>query len=75
MIRRARASFVHLVPAKPDNLLVGVKEQHIDLAGQTLTVEARRAQLAVDLQQTLFLILGGILLQGGQDGRPPSSPK
>ena len=60
---------VHLVPAKPGQIVpAGVKEQHIDLAGSGLhRGRLAGAQLAVDLQQALFLILGGILLQGGQD--------
>ena len=60
---------VHLVPAEPGQIVpAGVKEEHIDLAGGRLhRGRLAGAQLAVDFQQALLGVFGGILFKGGQD--------
>ena len=64
-----RQLLVHLVAAETRQVVtVRVEEQHVDLAGSGLhRGRLARAQLAVNFQQAFVLVLGGILLQGGED--------
>ena len=64
-----RQLLVHLITAEPGQIVTArVEEQHVDLAGSGLyRGRLAGAQLAVNFQQALVLVLGGILFQGGQD--------
>ena len=64
-----RQLLVHLVTAEPGQIVTArVEEQHVDLAGSGLhRGRLAGAQLAVNFQQALVLVLGGILFQGSQD--------
>ena len=64
-----RQLLVHLVAAETRQVVAArIEEQHVDLVGSGLHRGGLAGtQLAVDLQQALVLVLGGILLQSGQD--------
>ena len=64
-----RQLLVHLVAAETRQVIAArIEEQHVDLVGSGLHRGGLAGtQLAVDLQQALVLVLGGILLQSGQD--------
>ncbi|CDC29576.1 uncharacterized protein BN792_01787 [Faecalibacterium sp. CAG:82] len=64
-----RELLVHLITAETGQIVTArVEEQHVDLAGSRLhRGRLAGAQLAVNFQQALFLVLGGVLFQGSQD--------
>ena len=64
-----RQLLVHLITAETRQVITArVEEQHVDLAGSRLhRGRLAGAQLAVNFQQALFLILGGILFQSSED--------
>ena len=64
-----RQLLVHLVAAETRQVVAArIEEQHVDLVGSGLHRGGLAGtQLAVDLQQALVLVLGGVLLQSGQD--------
>ena len=64
-----RQLLVHLITTEPGQIVAaGVEEEHIDLAGGGLhRGRLTGAQLAVDFQQALLGVLGGVLLQRGKD--------
>ena len=70
-----RQLLVHLIAAEAGQVVPArIEEQHIDLAGSGLhRGRLAGAQLAVDLQQALLAVLGGILFQRGR--MRSSSPK
>ena len=64
-----RQLLIHLIAAEAGQVVPArIEEQHIDLAGSGLHRGGLAgAQLAVDLQQALLAVLGGILFQRGQN--------